>query len=573
MLYAEDPITEPSTPPEPSQIGPNSYKRSNFKQKQRAARIRQLESYHAPFSDLDRGIINKPIEELVQEAQNDPNKAKENLDAYGKVALLAHEKTNCLTEIMIFSAKLWLAAGSINLKGPLAGIPVSLKDTVEVEGYDSTVGMSTHIAKPLRQDGNMVRILKDAGAVPYVKTNVPITLLSFESSNDVWGETSNPYNKEYTAGGSTGGEGALLALGGRIGIGSDVAGSVRCPAHFSGCYALKCSTGRWLKTGVVTSMPGQDGVPAVYSPMARTLNDLTYFTRSIIQMKPWTYDYSCHPLPWRSDIEQGYAEKKSLRVGILRTDGVVDPSPACQRALEMTETALREAGHEIVEIDPPSPYEALRLASILLCSDGLQTVKSFFRTGESNDRGAAQMTFYFNLPRPIKYLHYLWVKYVRRDDIWAGLLRNWHPQSGHEIWQLNAKRELYKRRWYDWWSNAGIDCIIAPPNATPAVPHKGMHDACSSCGYTFMFNLLDYTAGVLPVTHVDKSQDQLPKDFNFKSLNGVAQGAYKLYDATAMHGLPVGVQVIGRRLEEEKVLAIMKRVEDALGDEKFLCSN
>ncbi|CAG7557092.1 unnamed protein product [Fusarium equiseti] len=530
MLFAEDPIPEPSTPPEPSRIGPNSHK-----QKQRAARIRQLESYHAPFSDLDREIVNKPIEELVQEAQNDSSKAKENLDTYGKVALNAHEKTNCLTEIMIFSAKLWLASGSINLKGPLAGIPVSLKDTVEVEGYDSTVGMSTHIAKPLRQDGNMVRILKDAGAVPYVKTNVPITLLSFESSNDVWGETSNPYNKEYTAGGSTGGEGALLALGGRIGIGSDVAGGVRCPAHFSGCYALKCSTGRWLKTGVVTSMPGQDGVPAVYSPMA----------------------------------QQEYAEKKSLRVGILRTDGVVDPSPACQRALEMTEAALREAGHEIVEIDPPSPYEALRLASILLCSDGLQTVKSFFSTGESNDRGAAQMTFYFNLPRPIKYLHYLWVKYVRRDDIWAGLLRNWHPQSGYEIWQLNAKRELYKRRWYDWWSNAGIDCIIAPPNATPAVPHQGMHDACSSCGYTFMFNLLDYTAGVLPVTHVDKSQDQLPKDFNFKSLNGVAQGAYKLYDATAMHGLPVGVQVIGRRLEEEKVLAIMKRIGDALGDERF----
>lgn len=80
---------------------------------------------------------------------------------------------------------------------------------------------------------------------------------------------------------------------------------------------------------------------------------------------------------------------------------------------------------------------------------------------------------------------------------------------------------------------------------------------------------LDYTAGVLPVTHVDKDQDQLPKSFNFKKLNGVAQGAYKLYDATAMHGLPVGVQVIGRRLEEEKVLAIMERIEDALGEDKF----
>lgn len=71
------------------------------------------------------------------------------------------------------------------------------------------------------------------------------------------------------------------------------------------------------------------------------------------------------------------------------------------------------------------------------------------------------------------------------------------------------------------------------------------------------------------MTHVDLAKDQLPTSFNIKKLNGVAQGAYKLYDANEMHGLPVGVQVIGRRLEEEKVLACMKRVEDALGEARF----
>ncbi len=80
---------------------------------------------------------------------------------------------------------------------------------------------------------------------------------------------------------------------------------------------------------------------------------------------------------------------------------------------------------------------------------------------------------------------------------------------------------------------------------------------------------LDYTAGIMPVTHVDKKLDGLPADFNIKKLNGVARGAYKHYDAERMHGLPVGVQVVGRRLEEEKVLAIMKRIEDALGEEKY----
>lgn len=74
---------------------------------------------------------------------------------------------------------------------------------------------------------------------------------------------------------------------------------------------------------------------------------------------------------------------------------------------------------------------------------------------------------------------------------------------------------------------------------------------------------------MLPVTHVDKAKDQLPSDFKLNKLNGVAQGAYKLYDAKAMHGLPVGIQVVGRRLEEEKVLTIMQRVEDALGGDIF----
>jgi hypothetical protein len=69
---------------------------------------------------------------------------------------------------------------------------------------------------------------------------------------------------------------------------------------------------------------------------------------------------------------------------------------------------------------------------------------------------------------------------------------------------------------------------------------------------------------VIPVTHVDREKDALPADFRMSKLNGVARGAYKHYDAQAMHGLPVAVQVVGRRLQEEKILSAMERVEDAL---------
>ncbi|KAF7523903.1 hypothetical protein G7054_g11587 [Neopestalotiopsis clavispora] len=540
-----------------------------FKQEERQRRLLGLTHCQGPFTAFDKEVIDRPIEGLVQDVRNGVIRPVDILRTYGRVAVKAQEKTNCVTEVMVPEAEEWIQNGSINLQGPLAGIPISLKDTIVVGGFDTTVGFSSFVGNKGTQDGAMVRLLKDAGAVPYVKTNVPITLLSFESTNDVWGRAMNPHNNKYSPGGSTGGESALLALGGRIGIGSDVAGSVRAPAHFSGIYSLRCSTGRWPKLGVLTSMPGQEGVPSVFSPMTRTLNDLTYFSRSMIGMQPWTYDPSVHPMPWRSEIEKEYTSKSKLRVGVMRTDGVVDPSPACVRAMKMVEDALRAEGHEIVEIDPPSPYEGLQVGSLLLNADGCQMFRSFFRTGEWNDSGSAQMEWLMNLPRPFKYLYYLWVKYVRRDDVWAGLVREWHPKSAFENWKLVAKREAYRVKWFEWWNSANVDCLLTPPNATPAVPHDGMRDAVSSCGYTFLFNILDYTAGILPVTHVDKSLDQLPKDFKMNKLNGVARGAYKLYDAEAMHGLPVGVQIVGRRLEEEKVLAIMKRVEDSLGDKQY----
>jgi len=176
---------------------------------------------------------------------------------------------------------------------------------INVGGFDTTVGASVKSFKPYEEDGPLVRLLKDAGAVPYVKTNVPITMLSFECANDIWGRTTNPHNDKFSPGGSSGGESALLAAGGgRIGIGSDLAGSVRIPAHFSGIHSLKCSTGRWPKMGVDSTGPGQEGIPSVLSPMARTLDDLIYFTKAVISMRPWNYDHTVHPIEWRDEIEK-----------------------------------------------------------------------------------------------------------------------------------------------------------------------------------------------------------------------------------------------------------------------------
>lgn len=531
------------------------------KRLERQQRIEKLKDYNTPITADERELLNESVEEVVGKVKAGTLSPQKILQAYGKRALQAQADTNCITEVLIQDAEDRIYLDTVPTDGPLAGFPISLKDTHHVKGFDSTIGYTANAFKPASEDSPIVRLLRDAGAVPFVKTNVPYTMLSFECYNDLWGITENPHVQGYAAGGSTGGEACLLAYGGsRIGVGTDVAGSVRLPAHFSGCYALKCSTGRFPKIGNTTSMAGQEGIPAVYSPMARTLGDLSYFLKAVISMKPWNYDYTVNPMPWKEDTTL----PKKAKVGVIYNDGVVTPSPACRRALDQTVDALRAKGHDVVTFDAPDPLRALRIASQLLVSDACKVALRKQRSGENNDWGVARFVAAARLPRWMKRVYAWYLENIKGDHVWATLVRDWNEKTITERWDLVAEREGYKAEFFDAWKRSGIDFLITVPNATPAFPHYGLYESVSSCGYTFMFNLLDYAAGVLPVTKVDKALDAV--DAKFKPSNRVEAGAYHNYDAVKMHGLPVGVQVVAGRLEEEKALLAMELVEKALND-------
>ncbi|ODQ65583.1 amidase signature enzyme [Nadsonia fulvescens var. elongata DSM 6958] len=531
------------------------------KQQEREERIKALPEYNEPLTVEEFQVLAKPAYQVIGEIQKGETTPRKVLDAYGKQALNAQRENNCLTEIMIRDAETF--ADKIDTSLPLAGFPISLKDTCNVEGYDSCIGYAKKCFQPAQQDGNLVRLLRDAGGVPFVKTNVPLTLMAFESYNDVWGYTENPHVKGFSAGGSTGGESSLLAYGGSsLGIGTDVAGSVRVPSHFSGSYAIKCSVGRFPRTGNTTSMPGQEGIPAVYSPMTRTLDDLGFFLKVIVDMEPWKYDYTCHPLPWRS--EKQLPEK--CRVGVIRDDGVITPTPACARALDLCVKALQAKGHEIVEFNPPAPIRALRIAQQLSGSDGGAVYTRDQLTGENNDGSVAASLKLQHLPRWVKKVYAWYLYYIKGDTVLSYLVRDYNVKTIVERWNLAAEREVYKNDFFNAWQDAKIDFLLTVPHCTPAFPKYNNVIQFWLANYTFLYNLLDYSAGVLPVTKVDKTKDALPKDFKIKSLNYVAQIAYKYYDAAKMDGLPVGVQVVGQRLEEEKVLEAMKLVETSLAD-------
>ncbi|EJD37642.1 amidase signature enzyme [Auricularia subglabra TFB-10046 SS5] len=542
------------------------YTHTSIWKRKRAARAHQLASvppeFRAPPDGDDTEIVSTPISQIVTHAQSGLWSPSRILRAFGRHALAAHRATNCLSEILLSSSVPPSAPTPTTL--PLYGLPVSLKDSIDVAGYDSTNGYSVAAFRPARADSALVRLLKDAGAQVYVKTNVPTTLLSFDTRNDLHGATTNPHSSipsphpPLAPGGSSGGEAALIAGGGgRIGIGTDIAGSVRVPAHFCGIYSVRGACGRFPRAGIQGSLPGQEGVLGIASPMARTLDDLEWFWRRVVECEPWKYDTSCNVIPWRPVDYLG--EGRKLKFGVMWDDGLVRPTPACRRALSETVDRLRKAGHEVVDFVVPDAPQALIVGWTLLLADGGVTITSRLHAGEFVEPGLLSLLKALHLPSLIKRLYVAYLRW-RGDGWYADLVQSLSTKSVAELWQLVAWRNGWRQRVQDALDGAALDFVLCAPNPSPA-PVGGPNTGKAlllACGDTFLWNILDYSAGVLPVSAVDPALDAA----TLEPKNVVERRLYNVYDTKAMSGAPVGVQVVGRRLEEEKVLAAMRVIQD-----------
>jgi Asp-tRNA(Asn)/Glu-tRNA(Gln) amidotransferase A subunit family amidase len=284
-------------------------------------------SYFVATTPQDRSIYALSLAQLASQCKTGVLSPSDVIQTYSKRAIRAHQATNCLSDIMFQEALTTpaLADCKPNVESdlspaarPLMGVPISIKgtysehrelamyikviivlttDTIDIAGHDSTIGFSCNVGKPVKESSPLVRLLQDAGALIHAKTAVPTALLALETESDVFGRTTNPYNPNHTSGASSGGGAALVASGGcKIDIGSDVAGSVRTPAHFCGIWSLKGSAGRFPSWGNRSCFPGCETVSLIVGPMANSLDDLTEFWKRVIEMKPWQYDHTvCRP--------------------------------------------------------------------------------------------------------------------------------------------------------------------------------------------------------------------------------------------------------------------------------------
>ncbi|KAK2072369.1 hypothetical protein P8C59_006726 [Phyllachora maydis] len=469
--------------------------------------------------------------------------------AFSKRAAIAQQLTCCLTEIFFERAlerAKWLDShlereGTV--LGPLHGLPVSVKDCFQVEGTHATCGFVALLQQEKSTANSaMAELLLDAGAVLYVKTNIPQTLMTADSENHIYGRVLNPHNTRLTAGGSTGGEGALLALrGSPLGLGTDMAGSTRIPALCCGVYGFKPSPGRLPLRG---SAPGPGppyllpGLDAAAGPMGGSVADLALFMRAAAARRPERFDPAVLPLPWRE--RACAAAPAPLRIGLLPEDAAFPLHPPVRRALAAAAAALAAAGHALV----PLRAEAARSAD-----RGTRIAWGFFAlhgsgfgadllaaAAEPPVASVAAQCHPFGPGRP---------PIAPDPDADGG---DWRAT----LTALAAARGAYAHAWARAWREERLDVVLAPGAQGTAVPH----DTFGLPPYTIMWNVIDYPGCVIPFGRASKELDP----------DAVVYGVpfQPDYDPAATDRAPCAVQVVAPKFKDEECLRAAAMIDHVL---------
>jgi Asp-tRNA(Asn)/Glu-tRNA(Gln) amidotransferase A subunit family amidase len=304
----------------------------------------------------------------------------------------------------------------------LKGIPISLKDQINQRNADSSMGMVMRNFRPSTEDSLVFELLKEQGALGgFVRTCTVQSMMVPDGDSLTYGQTYNPFNLMRTPGGSSGkrtlycfyslrffcayigGECALIACrGSPLGIGSDLGGSIRIPAHFCGLFGFKPTPGRVSEKGVSMQLRwnfgGETNIGGTVGPLARCTDDLVLVMRSWLKPKMWHNDPAIAGQPWR---EERYTESKKFTIGYYINDNYMPAAPSCIRAVEEAADTFRQLGHTLVPYKPFDVCEAVRLYVAIVGADGLR----HFLDGLENEPPHPMygpMILAATLPRPIR---------------------------------------------------------------------------------------------------------------------------------------------------------------------------
>lgn len=435
--------------------------------------------------------------------------SEEVVHAYLKRIEQVNSKLNAVVQLTADSAlkqareaDALLAGGEI--RGPLHGVPVTIKDNIETAGIISASGTKGRAQFVPAEDATVVKRIKKAGAIILGKTNLPEVGLAFESDNLVYGRTNNPYDLDRTPGGSSGGEAAIIAAGGSpLGLGNDAGGSIRLPSHFCGIAGIKPNTGRFPRTGHFLPPGGVLDTIWQVGPMARYVEDLI-LTMPILYGVDWR-DAGVVPMPLGNPDD---VELKNLKISFHTDNGIASPTPETADVIKAAAKSLADEGLIVEEARPTGIEQTYDLFMGLFVADGGAGVKMALDiSGTQEYHSLMQALLEIQKARALS----------AADAI--GL-----------IFQLDIFRSIMLSFLKNY------DVIICPVNATPAVLHgaTAKEDSLPAFSYTMSYNLTGWPAAVVR-------------------------------GGTTPEGLPIGVQIVARPWREDVALAVARNLEAALG--------
>jgi len=387
--------------------------------------------------------------------------------------------------------------------GPLAGVPLSIKDSIDVAGIRTTSGtLGLQHASPAVSDATLVHRLRQAGAIPIAKTNLPDLLFSFETDNLIFGRTSNPYDLTRSPGGSSGGESALIASGGSaLGLGSDAFGSVRLPAAFCGLAGIKPTSGRLPRTG---HMPGPGGwAQAVWQigPMARRVEDVMLAMRLLAY--PDGEDLWSPPVP----LAEAGNDLKNLRVAFYTDNGFAACAPYVKAAVEKCARFLSEEGAQVTEERAPGVADVFELEMALFGADGGDGIDAYLRDIGSHRVHPLQTNF---------------ISYMRPHRVsGAGFAKRW------------AQWDEYRAGLAKFFTR--YDAILCPVYTQTALKHGDSQKQENFHGFSYT---MAWSAGQTPAATVRCAEHE---------------------------GLPVNVQVVAKPWDDMLSLQICEAIEQEFG--------
>ncbi len=437
--------------------------------------------------------------------------------------------------------------------GPLAGLPVTIKECFDLAGTASTFGLPARRDIIESTDDSYVAALRAAGAIPLAKSNVPQLLIFTETDNPLYGRTNNPWDVERSCGGSSGGEAALIAAGASpLGLGNDIGGSLRIPAAFCGIAAIRPTAGR-TPDHCAHGLPiGQRTIVSQAGPMARHVEDLTLALGVLDRAR----DPFVDPGPALGD--PGQVDVARLRFARFSDDGEFPVAPAARRAVEEAAAMLRAAGAAEAAWQPPRLSEASDLFFACLSAD---RGRGFMRLLHGNRMDARIRTLLLTakLPAALRGILALALASLGQRHA-ARLLRRFGSGSADDYWRMVERMMNWRRdfsRSLDAAEGGPIDLILCPAYAVPAQRHGASLLMPLPGAYAPLAPVTGFPAGVVPVTRVRSGEESDRPATRDRTERTARESEH------ASAGLPIAVQVIARPWRDHVALAAMMTIEAA----------